>query len=223
MPGLGRISSPVPQPVLVTSWRTGKFFVASGSDPHPGFPPGPPLASANRQVVRIQVRVVAQQQGDVELKRPAVGAAERRIAPVVQIPLDALQEAGVLGAVLEQQVRRRFEGVDRCDEVVLARAEQVGPGLCKADGVEQQGVQRRLMVHDGGAGGAGGVQDRQDVLGGRVVGVAEVFELAPVLADGVAARVECQQHLVEVGGGLADPFTLSADAVGHRASAPRSA
>src|SRR6516165_7027615 len=45
MPQLGRASSPVPQPVLVMSSRTGKFFVASGSDPHPGFPPGPPLAA----------------------------------------------------------------------------------------------------------------------------------------------------------------------------------
>ena len=45
MPGLGRMSTPVPHPVLVTSWRTGKFFATSGSDPQPGFPPGPPLAA----------------------------------------------------------------------------------------------------------------------------------------------------------------------------------
>ena len=36
---------PVPHPVLVTSWRTGNCFVGSGSDPHEGFPPGPPLAA----------------------------------------------------------------------------------------------------------------------------------------------------------------------------------
>ncbi|CNU56454.1 Uncharacterised protein [Mycobacterium tuberculosis] len=45
MPGLGRMSSPVPHPVLVTSWRTGKLWVASGNGPHPGLPPGPPLAA----------------------------------------------------------------------------------------------------------------------------------------------------------------------------------
>src|SRR5690349_19212538 len=44
MPGLGRQSSPVPQPVFVINCRTGQFFETSGRDPHPGFPPGPPLA-----------------------------------------------------------------------------------------------------------------------------------------------------------------------------------
>ena len=72
------------------------------------------------------------------------------------------------------------------------------------------------MVHDGGAGGAGGVEDRQDVLGGRGVGVVELLERAPVLADEIAAVVERRQHLVEVGGGLADPFALAAHRVGHR-------
>jgi hypothetical protein len=38
------MSRPVPQPVLVMSCRTGKFLVGSGSDPHPGIPPGPPFA-----------------------------------------------------------------------------------------------------------------------------------------------------------------------------------
>src|SRR6185312_1094353 len=45
MPGFGRMSRPVPQPVFVMTWRTGKFLVASGSEPHPGFPPGPPFAA----------------------------------------------------------------------------------------------------------------------------------------------------------------------------------
>ena len=36
---------PVPQPVLVTSWRTGKFLAESGSDPQPGLPSGPPFAA----------------------------------------------------------------------------------------------------------------------------------------------------------------------------------
>lgn len=61
MPGLGRMSSPVPHPVLVTSWRTGKLWVASGNGPHPGLPPGPPLGRDNRQVVRIDIGVVAEQ------------------------------------------------------------------------------------------------------------------------------------------------------------------
>ena len=39
------MSSPVPQPVLVMSWRTGIIFDASGSDPQLGLPPGPPLAA----------------------------------------------------------------------------------------------------------------------------------------------------------------------------------
>ena len=42
MPGFGRMSRPVPQPVLVMSWRTGQLAATSGRDPHPGVPPGPP-------------------------------------------------------------------------------------------------------------------------------------------------------------------------------------
>ena len=129
MPGLGRISTPVPHPVLVTSWRTGKFFETSGSDPQPGCPPGPPLAADNRQIVGIHVGVVAEQQGDVKLKAAAVRAAERRIGPVLQVVRLALQQAGVGGAVLEQQVRGGLEDVGRCDEIVLAGGEQVGPGV----------------------------------------------------------------------------------------------
>src|ERR1700682_104014 len=72
------------------------------------------------------------------------------------------------------------------------------------------------MIHDGGAGGAGGVQDRQDVVGGHGICVVEVLERAPVLADEFAAVVERRQHLVEVGGGLTDPFALPAHCVGHR-------
>ena len=72
------------------------------------------------------------------------------------------------------------------------------------------------MIHDGGAGGARGVQDGQDVLGGGVVRVVELLEGAPVLADGVAARVECHQDLVEVGGGFTHSFAFSAHPLGHR-------
>ena len=110
--------------------------------PAPWLSAGSALGRVNGQVVGIDVRVVAQQQSDVELQSPAIGAAPRRIAAVVQVPRDALQEAGVLGAVLHQQVRRRFESVDRSDQVVPTSAEQRGPGLCKADDIQQQGVQR---------------------------------------------------------------------------------
>ncbi len=217
MPGLGRMSSPVPQPVSVTSSRTGKFLVASGSDPQPGFPPGPPLAATSGQVVRVHVRVVAQQQRDVELQCPAVGAAPRRVAAVVQIPLGALQKAGVFGAVLEQQRRRGLQRVDGPDEIVPAGAEQVGSGRRQADRVEQQRIQLLRVFHHRGAGGARGVQDGQDVVGGRVIGAVEACQGTPVPAKGVAARVERPQHLVEVGGGLTDPFALPAHAVGDRA------
>src|ERR1700742_1010087 len=44
MPLLGRMSSPVPNPVSVTRYLTGKFALASGSEPQLGRPPGPPLA-----------------------------------------------------------------------------------------------------------------------------------------------------------------------------------
>ena len=98
----------------------------------------------------------------------------------------------------------------------LLVASRLVPASPNPTDVEQQGVQRGRMVHDGLAGGAGGVQDRQDVLGGRGVGVVEVLERAPVLADDLAAVVERRQHLVEIGGGLTHPFTLSAHRVGHR-------
>src|ERR1700733_15017628 len=44
IPVLGRISSPVPNPVSVTRYFTGKFALASGNEPQLGLPPGPPLA-----------------------------------------------------------------------------------------------------------------------------------------------------------------------------------
>ena len=81
MPGLGRMSRPVPQPVLVISCRTGKFFDASGSDPQPGLPPGPPLARDDRQVVRVAVRIVAEEKRVIEDDGPAV-AAEGLVAPL---------------------------------------------------------------------------------------------------------------------------------------------
>ena len=125
MPGLGRMSTPVPKPVLVTSWRTGKFFGDVGQRPAARLAARAALGADDRQVVRIAVRVVAEQQADVELQRAAVAAAERSIAAVVQEPCRALQQAGVVGAVLDQQVRGRLEDVDRADQVVLAGAEQV--------------------------------------------------------------------------------------------------
>src|SRR5271156_1855072 len=70
--------------------------------PTPRLSAGSTLGRVNGQVVGIDIGVVAQQQSDVELERPAISAAPRRIAPVVQIPRNALQEARVLGAVLEQ-------------------------------------------------------------------------------------------------------------------------
>jgi hypothetical protein len=44
IPGFGRRSRPVPNPVSVTRYFTGKFFSGSGSDPQLGLPPGPPVA-----------------------------------------------------------------------------------------------------------------------------------------------------------------------------------
>ena len=72
------------------------------------------------------------------------------------------------------------------------------------------------MVGDGGAGGAGRIQDRHDVLCRNAIGVAEALQRLPVGAHGLAARVQREQHLIGVGGGLADPLALAADAVGKR-------
>ena len=57
---------------------------------------------------------------------------------------------------------------------------------------------------------------RQDVLCRNAVGVAEVFQRLPVGAYGLAARVQREQNLIGVGGGLADPLALAADALGKR-------
>ena len=39
-----RTSRPVPKPVSVTRYFTGKFLLTSGSEPQLGLPPGPPVA-----------------------------------------------------------------------------------------------------------------------------------------------------------------------------------
>ena len=56
------------------------------------------------------------------------------------------------------------------------------------------------------------LSDGQDVLCRNAIGVAEALQRLPVGADGLAARVQRQQHLIGVGGGLADPLALAADA-----------
>lgn len=62
-------------------------------------------------------------------QRAPVGPAPGRIAAVVEIPLGALQEAGVFGVVLEQQARGRRQDVGRADEIVSAAAKQVGASV----------------------------------------------------------------------------------------------
>ena len=47
------------------------------------------------------------------------------------------------------------------------------------------------------------------------IGVVEILERAPVVADGLVARVQFEQNLVGVRGGLTDPFALSTDAFGE--------
>ncbi len=81
---------------------------------------------------------------------------------------------------------------------------------------QQQRIQRLGVAGDGGAGRAGGVEDRQDVLCRSAVGVAEALERLPVGAYGLAARVQRQQHLIGVGGGLADALALAAHTLGER-------
>ena len=123
MPGLGRMSMPVPQPVLVTNWRTGKFLATSGSEPQPGLPPGPPLAATIGQIVRISVRVVAEEQSRRRCTMRAAVSAGGVVAAVVQRPLGAHEQAGVLGVVLHQQVGRRLQDVDRSHQIVLVGAD----------------------------------------------------------------------------------------------------
>src|SRR5205807_4945778 len=65
-----------------------------------------------RQVFRIAVRVVTEQQRGVEYHRVAV-AAQRVSAAVVHVPLRTLEQARVGGRVLIEQRRGRIEQVDR--------------------------------------------------------------------------------------------------------------
>ncbi len=90
--------------------------------------------------------------------------------------------------------------------------------LCdKPDDVEQQRVQSLECVGDGGAGRAGRIQDAQDVWRGGAVGVAEVPSASASPARTVShPRVDRQQHLVGVGGGLPDALPLAAHALGER-------
>ena len=100
MPGLGRQSMPVPKPVLVTSWRTGQFFDDVGQRAATRLAARSALGADDGQVVRIAVRVVAEQDRPVvEDDRSAV-AAGGFVAAVVQQVLRADQQAGVLGVVL---------------------------------------------------------------------------------------------------------------------------
>ena len=68
--------------------------------------------------------------------------------------------------------------------------------------VHQQRVKRLCVVGDRGARRAGGIRAPTECPGPPRVGVAESLQRPVVGPDGVAARVDRHQHLVEVGGGL---------------------
>ena len=176
---------------------------------------GAALGRHDGQIVRVLVGVVAQEQGDVVHRRLPVLAAPGLVAAVVQRPGRALQPTGVDRVVLHQQRGRGLQGVHRLHQFVAAGLEKVLAGLGEADRVEQQRIQGLRAVGDRRADRASGIEDRHDVGCRRGVGVVEVLERAPVLADGVAALVESLQHLIEVGGGLAHARALPAHPVGH--------
>ena len=63
---------------------------------------------------------------------------------------------------------------------------------------------------------APGVQHGHQALRRAGVGLAEPPERAPVGPEQLAAGIDRQQHLIEVGDGLADRFALTAKPLGQR-------
>ena len=74
MPGLGRQSIPVPNPVFVTRLRTGQLLSTIGQRPAARFAARSALGADDGQVVRIPVRVVPERQSRVQYQRPPVAA-----------------------------------------------------------------------------------------------------------------------------------------------------
>ena len=75
-----------------------------------------------------------------------------------------------------KQVGGRLQSVDRVDKVVLVGCKQCDATVGESDRIQQEGVEILGVVRDGRAGGAGGVQRGQNVVGRSGIGVAEPLE-----------------------------------------------
>src|SRR4029077_10500254 len=65
-------------------------------------------------------------------------------------------------------------------------------------------------------GGAGRVEGGQNVLRRNTISVGESLQRAEVLTNGLRARIDLQQNLIEAAGGLPHALTLTADTLRQR-------
>ncbi len=180
-----------------------------------GLAAGAALGADDRQIVRERICVITQEHRNVQDHRISVVTAGNVQEAEIDDILSADQRAGEFRVVFHQQAGGGFQQIDPMHQVVLVRADQIGAGTRKPTDVEKQLVKLLGIGGDRRARGAGGVEHRHDVACRRTEGVTKPLERAVVGLDGPAAGINRHQHLVQVGGGLADGFALAAKPLGH--------
>lgn len=161
-----------------------------------------------RQVLRIGVRLLPVHEAGAQRDTRLIAADE--LFGEGDHVVQADDEAGDLGRVLGEQIRRREQQVEGGVQVLLVLGQHGVRRVGQPRDVEQHGIQVVLFVDDGGAGGRRVVEHPQQIRCGVGVHVGDLRRLRQIFLQLRQTRIHLRQVAVALLEQGAEFFAASA-------------